>query len=93
MKVELIQIEASTRKNKRLMAVFSNGKKTHFGQKDGETFIDHQDAVKRDNYISRHRVNEDWTDPTTASTLSRYILWERPTLSSAIRAFRDRFKV
>jgi len=91
--MKLIQIETSTRKNKRLMALFSNRKTIHFGSKEGSTYIDHQDPIKRENYIARHRVNEDWTDPMKPSTLSRFILWERPNLQSAIRNFRDKFNV
>jgi threonine dehydrogenase-like Zn-dependent dehydrogenase len=36
-------------------------------------------------------ATETWTDPTTAATLSRFLLWEKPTLESALRAFKKRF--
>lgn len=51
---------------------------THFGLKDGETYVDHHDKELRDNYIARHRIREEklWeNDPYSAATLSRYILW------------------
>jgi hypothetical protein len=38
-------------------------------------------------------MNEDWTDPTRAGTLSRFILWNKPTLRSSIRSYRRRFRV
>lgn len=86
-----MNIQQSTRKDKRLMAIFPNGKIIHFGSKTGSTYIDHKDKQKRLNYIARHGVNENWTDPYAAATLSRYILWEKPTLSSAISNYMRLF--
>ena len=65
----------STRSTKRFMMVFSNPKQTvHFGSKNGSTFIDHKDDIKRENYIARHSVNENWSyiNPGSASAS---ILW------------------
>jgi hypothetical protein len=67
-------IKPSTRKGKRFMAIFKNGRITHFGSR-GSSFIDHGDEVKRKNYIARHKVNEDFLNPYSASSLSRYLLW------------------
>ena len=36
-------------------------------------------------YIARHRVNEDWSDPTTASYWSRWVLWNLPTIEASMR--------
>ncbi len=46
---------------------------------------------KRKQYIARHRVSEDWTDPMKPGTLSRFILWEEPTLSQAVKGYKRRF--
>ncbi len=92
--MKLVSITKSERPEKRLKAVFEDPKKTtHFGLKGGKTFIDEQDDAKRKAYIARHRPNERWNDPTSAGALSRYILWERPTLQSAIGAFKRRFNL
>ena len=48
---------------------------------------------KRKAYISRHQVNEDWTDPMKPGTLSRFILWEHRTLPEAVRKYKSRFNV
>jgi hypothetical protein len=102
MATKLVSITKSTRKNKKLMATFSiNGrsKTTHFGGKgcgDYTVYSKQSHALadtKRKNYIKRHRVNESWRDPTTAATLSRYILWEKRTIPAAIRAYKKRFGV
>ena len=53
----LIKIVKSNQKNKRFMAIFSDGKKTHFGQEGGSSYIDHHSINKRLNYLKRHDVN------------------------------------
>ena len=86
-----MQIKPSTRKSKRFVAIFDN-KKTHFGLKDGNTLVDHGDTAKRDAYIARHRVNEDWSKPHKAGTLSRFILWgDSQSLTKNTQAFKKRF--
>jgi hypothetical protein len=46
----------------------------------------------RQNYIQRHsRMGEDWNDPLTPGALSRWLLWEEPTLELAEKQFRKRF--
>jgi hypothetical protein len=43
-------------------------------------------------YITRHSgMGEDWRNPLTAGALSRYILWEYPTIEEAEREYRRRF--
>ena len=69
-------IKPSTRKDTRFMAIFKNGTITHFGAKNGNTYIDHGDKKKRLAYIARHSKNgENWRDPYSAGALSRFILW------------------
>ena len=68
--------------NKRLKAVieYKDGKKktVSFGMKGSKgTFADGADNKKRLAYIARHsKAGQDWTDPTTAGYLSRFVLWE-----------------
>ena len=44
-------------------------------------------------YIARHKKNENWNDALTAGSLSRFILWNKPTLNASIKDFKTRFKV
>jgi hypothetical protein len=87
----------STRKTKKYMALFDDGSITHFGGEGCGDFIRYssQDPVlarqKRAAYLARHGATETWTDPKTAATLSRFVLWEKPTLKSAILAYKKRF--
>ena len=89
-----MQIADSNRKGKRFVAIFKDGTKTHFGQAGSKIYIDHQDKDKRAAYLARHRVNEDWTDPKKASTLSRFISWgDYTSIDGNIAAYRRRFSV
>jgi len=86
----------SNRKDKRMKAVFSDTdfiEIVHFGQRGASTYIDHNDHQKKRGYISRHKVRENWNDPFTPGALSRYILWNKPTLEESIKNFKDMFKL
>ena len=88
----LLEVVKSNRKNKRYMAIFSNGKKSHFRLDTGSTYIDHHDIIKRFNYLKRHGVNEEWDDPYKASTLSAYLLWgNHKSLKENIKEFNKVF--
>ena len=47
--------------------------------------------IKKANYIHRHGAREDWTEPTSRGTLALYILWNKPTLESSIKDYRNTF--
>ena len=49
--------------------------------------------VVKDSYLRRHEKNEDWNNPLTAGSLSRWILWDKKTLDSSIKAFVKKFKL
>ena len=96
--IKLLSIIPSTRKDKKLMAIFAVGDKivkTHFGSKFSETFIDHNNPLKKANYIKRHKAlgTENYNDPLTASSLSLYLLWNKPTFEESLEDFKERFNV
>jgi hypothetical protein len=76
------------------MAIFHDDRIIHFGLKGGQTYIDHQDKKKRENYIARHQVNEDWTTPYNAGSLSRFLLWgDSIDLNTNIQKFKSKFNI
>ena len=91
--LKLVSIKKSTRNDKRLMAEFSNGHITHFGMKGGSTYIDHKNDMRKDAYIARHRINENWNDPFSAGALSRYILWNKPNYKESVLDYKKRFNL
>ena len=84
-------------------AVFEqdNGRKktTQFGAKGMMDFIQYSKQspskanIHKESYLTRHRVTENWNDPLTAGALSRWILWNKPTLSASLQDFRQRFSL
>ena len=93
----LIKIVKSTRADKKLMAVFLNCetnrlKTVHFGAKGMSDFTIHKDKERKQRYIDRHNKRENWNNPITAGSLSRWILWNKPTIKSSIADYKKRFK-
>ena len=97
-KLRLKTIKKSHRPDKKWDAVFLRPDGTQkiqpFGQRGYSDFTKHKDATRKQRYIARHkRMHEDWKDPTRAGTLSRFILWNKPTLRASVRSYRRMFRV
>jgi hypothetical protein len=93
---KLIEIKPSTRKTKKYDAFFDiNGKskKVSFGAKGMNDYTITKDESAKEQYLIRHQKNEDWNDPFTAGALSRWILWNKPTLSAGISDYKKRFNL
>jgi hypothetical protein len=54
----IVDISPSTKINKRYEVTMDNGKKYNFGLKNGSTYIDHKDKIKKKNYWLRHMSNK-----------------------------------
>jgi hypothetical protein len=97
--MRLVSVRRSTRPTKKLMATFDDGRVVHFGAAGyGDYIVWHRRSpatarAKKAAYLARHGATERWSDPATPATLSRYILWGRPTLGASIRAYKRAFKV
>jgi hypothetical protein len=95
--MKLESLVPSTSATKKYKAVFrlDNGKtKTiHFGAKGYSDYIQSGSEEKKAAYIARHKVNENFNNPMTAGSLSRYILWNKSTLSASIADFKKRFNL
>tara|TARA_R110000803_G_scaffold33159_2_gene72725 strand:- start:2294 stop:2623 length:330 start_codon:yes stop_codon:yes gene_type:complete len=102
-----VQILKSSNSNKKYMAIFiydkneKKEKKTiHFGSapnKDYTIYFKENGKKKADErkslYYARHKKREDWTNPMTAGTLSKYLLWNKPTLEASIKDYVKKFKL
>jgi hypothetical protein len=94
--MKLVSITKANDGKHKYQAVFDiNGKKktTKFGAVGYEDFTKTRDINKREAYLARHKTRENWDDPTSAGALSRWILWNEPTLSLSIKDFKKRFKL
>lgn len=95
MKIERIDIIENNSPTKRLTALitYKDGKRktVNFGMKGSAgTFADGATEEKRKAYIARHRVREDWTDPTTAGFMSRWVLWEARTNAEIEKILKEK---
>lgn len=90
-----VVFKKSTNSKKKYMAVFyENGKKiktTHFGAAGMSDYTKHKDPARKQRYMNRHRATEDWSKPMSAGALSRFILWNKPSLKASISDYKKRF--
>jgi len=95
--MKLLSIKPSTAKNKKYTATFlidDKEKRVHFGSRDSSTYLDNKDDKKRDAYIARHKVRENFNNPLTAGALSSHLLWGKTTsLRENIALFKKRFNL
>ena len=85
-------IKKSHRPDKKYDAIIDGKKTVSFGAKGYSDFTQHKDAERKQRYIDRHRRNENWDDPKTAGFYSRWLLWEKPTLTGSIKALNSNNK-
>ena len=90
-------IKKSTNSKKKYMAIFydNNNKKvktTHFGASGYTDFVKSKDEERKKRYLNRHK-GENWNDYMSAGSLSRYILWNKPTLRASITNYKNKFKL
>lgn len=93
MKVKIVKSHLPAKK---FDAIFTFGdghtKTIPFGAKRYEDYTEHHDPIRRERYLKRHNVNEDWSDYMTPGSLSRYVLWgESTSLKENIKEFKRRF--
>jgi len=86
------ELKQSNRKDKKWVAIFDN-KKVHFGAKNASDYTIHKDDARLIRYLKRHWKREDWCNIQTAGALSRWILWNKPSLDDAIKDTERRFKI
>ena len=72
---------------------FVEGKKVSFGASGYSDFIQHKDSERKQRYIARHRVNQNWNDLTTAGAWSKHLLWNKPTISENINSTENKFNI
>ena len=84
--------------NKKYDAIFikDNGdiKIIPFGAKGYSDYTIHKDKDRRQLYINRHSKNENFNNPMTAGSLSRWILWgDSVSLEINKKNFKKKFNL
>lgn len=94
MTIYITNFKKSDKKDKKYMIVFEyqgHTKTVHFGSAGMEDFTTHKDEERKQRYIKRHKANEDFYNPITAGALSRWILWNKPTIQESFKDYINRF--
>jgi len=81
---------------KKMVAIFEDvdtGRRKHvyFGSQGMSDYTRHKDPQRKQLYLQRHRARENWNNPLTAGSLSRWILWNKPSLRASIADYKRRF--
>ena len=95
-----VQLKKSEIDGKKYTAVFYDDdrkkiKTTHFGQAGAKDFTSHgEDAEERKKlYLDRHKNNENWLDYKSSGACSRWILWNKPSVSASYNDYLKKFKL
>jgi hypothetical protein len=96
MPVKYVQLVKGTG-GKKFKAVFFDAMKkkissAQFGDVNYQSYPDHQDMARKQNYLSRHS-KEDFENFMKPASLSRWILWNKTSLSSSYKDYRNRFNL
>jgi hypothetical protein len=94
--MRLISITKSDRSEKKYKALFEVNheyKTVYFGAHGYADYTTTHNDEKKRLYLMRHRKNENWNDPMSPGCLSRWILWNKPSLRESISDFKRRFNL
>jgi hypothetical protein len=62
-----------------------------FGARGYDDYTTHHDDKRKERYLERHYQRESWSNPETPGALSRWILWNKKSISESEKDFRRRF--
>jgi Family of unknown function (DUF5754) len=89
-----MELHRATDGKHKWIAEFADGTRVPFGAVGYKDYTQHHDKLRRANYLSRHRSSESWSNPKTAGSLSRWILWgDSTSLQANLQAFKRRFSL
>ena len=87
-------LSRSTKPDKKFMIQIDN-KTIHFGAAGMSDYTKHKDAERKGRYMSRHNRRESWSKGgiRTAGFWSRWLLWNKPSLTASIQDTQRRFGI
>jgi hypothetical protein len=103
-KLQLLKIKKSHNSKKKYDAIFLNKtqkRRVSFGASGYNDYIKYNQKfgkitakIHKQRYLKRHSgMGEHWNRPDTPGALSRWVLWNKPTLKSSISDFKKRFQL
>ena len=96
MKINISKSDNPKKKYKIILTYDEGKTKTiHIGQAGADDFTKTGDTAQKDRYITRHKKNENWTKSgiDTAGFWSRWLLWNKSSLSASKKYIENKFNV
>jgi len=93
---QTIYLMKSPKPDKKWRVVISEtGKTIDFGASGYSDYTKHKDSKRMGRYTTRHKSRESWGKKgiTTAGFWSKWLLWNKPTLTASISDIQKRFNV
>ena len=87
-----ILIQPSKKADKKFDAIIDGKKTVSFGAKGYSDFTKHGSEARKNAYLQRHKARENWNDPTTAGALSKFVLWNKPSIAASVKDMDKHFK-
>lgn len=96
--MKLLTINRQPNHKKKFKAIFEDDEGQKIIRRFGtfSNYVSNPAKTEKDkeNYIKRHDVNEDFNNPLTSGSLSRWILWgDSRNIKENINAFKKRFNL
>ena len=93
-----VKLSKSNIDGKKYTAIFYDNdrkkvKTSHFGSAGMSDYTKHKDDERKQRYLDRHRDNENWNDYMTPGSLSRFILWNKPTINASYNDYLKKFNL
>jgi len=93
---KFLKLKKATDGKHKYEAIFLNTetnreKTVKFGASGYEDFTIHKDEKRKERYIKRHDKREDFENPISPGSLSRYILWNKPTIEDSLKDYLNKF--
>ena len=83
----IVTLKRSPKPEKKWRATFATGQTVDFGRRGYSDYTLHKDRERMLRYLVRHRRRENWTPSGryTPGFWSRWLLWSKPNMSTAIK--------
>ena len=88
----IILLSKSDKLNKKYSVLVDN-KTIYFGDSAYQDYTQTNDLHRKDLYLDRHKSREDWNDPLTAGFWSRWLLWNKKSISKSIKDIEKHFNL
>jgi hypothetical protein len=93
MQVFILERSENPKKKYTIIRLIPSLKYISFGDSRYEDFTTHNDSERKKRYLARHKPTEDWNNSETAGFWSRWLLWNKKTISASIRDMEKRFEI